>query len=121
MASKLFEDIFTDCGSVVKTCEFCGVTHFSADDLGGYDGDELSLLEEMGKEEPGKYKSRDCSIGSGFIGGKQFVWQCGCNGTQKYEDFIWENRKRISEYIKRRLENKINEIEEILKNLEEVK
>jgi hypothetical protein len=38
------------------------------------------------------------------IEGRLFVDGCPCNGLTRYEDWIWNNRQEIRDYLKKRVE-----------------
>jgi hypothetical protein len=104
--SEAFEEAFSDhCGTVSATCELCGRTLFSSDLKScGDDGEWEDCMKGMEKE-PDKFILVDYdSVSLGTIGGRQVILGCPCNGLRPYEDFIWEHRKQIANYMERRLE-----------------
>ena len=108
MASELFEGIVCDNHSPSITCEFCGRVHFGVDED---DYDELSAKQD---KEPNKYVGyHDANrIAWGHIDGKVFVWGCECGGADRYEKWIWNNRKLILEYLKHRTQAAVVEAEQ---------
>lgn len=102
--SELMERVIRSGGSLVADCKLCGRTHFATMEANVYDAGELEALRTKAKAEPDKYiedPSYD-SIPWGRIDGKQAVLGCPCNGLRHYEDFIWQNRHVILDYLERR-------------------
>jgi hypothetical protein len=121
--SELFRDVVTQGGGTpVQTCS-CGKTYFADGDKACYDPGEKEDLERQASEKPEKYisSSNDC-IAFACFGGQTFVWECeDCPVMSKYETFIWTERRRIIEYIKRRTEQELSDAKENAELLEGVK
>jgi hypothetical protein len=109
-ASEAFEDAFrAGIGTTSAKCEVCGVHVFaSGDNSMGWEPGELEALQKNAKEQPDKYQELEMSDGVslGDINGLQFVIDHGCEKLGRYERFIWGDRKRIVEYIKKRTAEK---------------
>ena len=105
--SDEFFDALNHDGSICRTCQ-CGRTHFASGE-GGFDEGELEKLQASAEKEPDKYIDHsDTSISIAHIDGKEFVYECPCEGLERYETFIWRNREVILNYLtarhKRQLE-----------------
>ena len=102
--SEIFRDVVTSGGGTpVQACA-CGVTYYADGDRACYDPGEKEALEKEAKEKPGKImpSPNDC-VSFACFGGQTFVYECeNCPVMEKYERFIWDERRRIIEYIKRR-------------------
>jgi len=106
-ASQTFINVVADgAGSIVGDCELCGRTYFDPCD-GGYEDGELEELERKAKKEPDKYVPCDGGVSLGSIAGNQVVLDCDCPGLANYENFIWNDRFKIAEYLKARLKNNL--------------
>lgn len=100
--SDEFADAVCDSGSIVIDCELCGRTHFN-DETGSFEEGEYEELCKNAEKEPDKYvQYRDESVHWGRIDGRQAVIDCPCDGLEKYEKFIWNNRYVIAKYLKAR-------------------
>jgi len=104
--SEAFEEAFSNHhGTTSATCELCGRTVFTADLE--HSGDDEHWEECMAglQNEPDKYVFVNYNaVLLGSINSKQVVIGCPCNGLRRYEDFIWQERRGISEYMAKRLE-----------------
>lgn len=107
--SKMFLDSLGGCGSSCIYCN-CGRTHYAPGNL--YDSDDEddytnmldSALEDQRKDPDGVIIDYENDfITSKEIDGRTFVDDCPCNGLTKYENFIWDNRDAIREYLKVRV------------------
>lgn len=109
--SNDFESAFTDSGSIVVECEFCGRTHFcNREDAGDFEPGELERLREAQRESPGKVMGWDCtSIGAVEIDGKRAAQCCPCRKIRRYEDWIWRHRTQIAEYLQARVQAELAE------------
>jgi len=104
--SETFRDVITSAaGSLYQTCS-CGKCYFA----GGiraleWEEGELEEFQERAKKEPEKFiESPDDSIGWAMFGGWVFVWDCeNCPIMESIEVLIWNEKRRIVEYIKRRV------------------
>lgn len=101
--SELFRDVVTTGGGTpVQTCA-CGTTHYATGDHASYDEGELEKLEEEAKTNPKMIPSSNDCVGFASFGGLTFVYECeDCPVMEIYERFIWAERRRIIEYLKRR-------------------
>ena len=78
---------------------------YDSDDEDDYTGMLNSALEDQKKDPEGVVINyEDDFIFCKDIDGRTFVVDCPCNGLRKYEDFIWDNRDAIREYLKVRIE-----------------
>lgn len=102
--SEDFERSFGGAGSLVISCEFCDRVHFATfNNAGDYDEGELKDLLRKAKAEPDKYIEQDySSISWGYLAGHQYVHGCQCNKARAHEDFIWDHRDRIINYLEKR-------------------
>ena len=96
-------------------CEFCGRIHFGVDD------EEYDELSEKQDKEPDKYVGHHDvnGIAWGYIDAKIYVWNCPCDSAHKYEQWIWNNRKLICEYLKRRTTEALKQAEADAEMVEE--
>lgn len=114
--SVLFLRTLSGGGARSMSCGNCGREHFATYVSEGYGGgdefdDEESWAyykneaEEALKECPeGVIIHEDDSfVECKDIGGISFVVDCPCNGLYKYEQFIWNNRNSIRDYIYERV------------------
>lgn len=94
-------------GSAVIECGFCGREHLCPDSHYENDNDNWKEnCEESYKENPDNvvlHYDTD-SISAQEINGTMFVIGCPCNGLYRYEQFIWEERDTIRNYLKARIE-----------------
>lgn len=111
--SSLFEEIVVDSVTIVATCGFCGRTHFATAHEGHFDEGELEGLREKAVKNPEMYLeySEYDSISYGHIAGNQAVIPCDCNHLRKYENFIWEHRGLIIQYLIKRTEQERKDAE----------
>jgi hypothetical protein len=122
--SDTFFDTLSHDGSVCRECQ-CGRTHFAAYAEECFEPGELEKLRENAHQQPDKFLEYDGSIvTAAFLNGKEYVYQCPCEGLAPYESFVWRNRNEIVDYITAR---HASEMEAVLalskkfKNLAEVK
>ena len=99
-----FQDAVTGGGSIVADCGLCGRTVFEDDrHAGDWEEGELEGLRDKTEKEPDKYVGFGArSVGTGYINNIQVVTNCPCNGLRPYENFIWNHRRIISDYIAKR-------------------
>jgi len=90
-ASDDIKDAVCDGGTPVADCDFCGRTHYTAS---GYcmDEGELERLEKQRAKFPARYIANHASdsISIGHIEDKQYVWNCGCEASEKRLSMIEE-------------------------------
>lgn len=104
--TEMFEDSL-DSGirSDELTCEYCNREHLCPDaenDIENW----TEQCENRYKENPDGvilYYHSDFVSGR-YIDNKLFVIGCLCNGLGRYEQFIWNNRNTIRNYLKVRIE-----------------
>ena len=106
VSDEFYAALFHD-GSIRRTCH-CGRTHFASWE-GSFDEGELENLLSNAEREPDKYINHpSTSISIAHIDGKEFVYECPCEGLERYETFIWTYREVILDYLtarhKRQLE-----------------
>ena len=121
--SKMFVRSLKGGGSSSIYC-CCGRMHYAPSNL--YDSDDeedyTSMLDdalaEQSKDPDGiVINYEDDFIHCKDIDGKTFVVDCPCNGLRKYEDFIWDNRDAIREYLQIRVVQEARWAEqEVVKN-----
>lgn len=125
--SETFWDAIIHSSSLVILCEFCGRVHFATWSEGDYDdGEELTDLKKRAKINPDRYieDHEYSSIRWGYLDGKQIVYRCKCNSAARFENWIWDHRRLISDYLSARvkeLEKKLEEEKELVAQLEGMK
>lgn len=98
MASRRFENAFSDgAGSNRMQCS-CGITHFCSDDM-YYENGEYSALVDNLVAYPDRYRMHDNGIASMTIDGTVFVMGCDCDYPNKCEKFILNNGVAIAKYL----------------------
>jgi hypothetical protein len=107
-ASEMFYDAQDRAyGGVYTECQ-CGVQHYAVDStyIHEYDEDALVPPETDDGTFPVKHH-HDCdSVGHFEFIGRNFVYGCdGCSKyLRRYEDFIWQERDTIRNYLKIRID-----------------
>lgn len=101
---------FTMGGTCSAVCTLCGKQHFTTEESDFEDGEYERLLAKL-DEEPDKYMQHDvtslCLI---TIGGEQIIADCDCGKAKRYEDFVWDNRMQIIDYLKVKIKGNLNEV-----------
>lgn len=100
-SEEFLEAISDRVGSIRGECEFCGVTYFDGTS-GHFDAGELEGLLKSAKEQPEKFVEWTSGPSFARIDGRQYVYGCPCNAPRTYEDWIWNHRWQISQYLKAR-------------------
>jgi hypothetical protein len=115
--SDMFIDsIASGFGSADIKCGWCNRIHLcpNTDYAPDYE-DSLSIecnrkifaqycIEEQKKNPEGVVLHPDCdTVYSKTLNGIKFVIGCPCNGISRYEEFIWNERKTIRDYLKKRI------------------
>jgi hypothetical protein len=120
--SELFRDVVTQGGGTpVQTCA-CGKTYFADGDKACYDPGEKEKYEGLAMINPLYIPSPNDCVAFASFGGHTFVYECeDCPVMAKYEKFIWSERRRIIEYIKRRTTAELTDAKESAELLEGVK
>lgn len=103
--STFFLNVLSGGGSSHATCQ-CGKEHFCPDaDYGDIAEDEswTEYCEAEYKNDPENvmlHYGYD-SVGTNEIDGKVYVYGCDCYnaGLKRYENWIWNNRKLIRDYL----------------------
>jgi hypothetical protein len=105
--SEYFLRAFDSHGSGLRrTCDGCGRQHYCSEAGFDFEEGELEELQGRSEKEPDRCIDHyDCSVSAIELGGKDYVIDCPCNGIARYEDFIWENRLMISDYLRRRADS----------------
>ena len=113
-------------GSDHITCDWCGREHMCPDTTYTHYDDDITEEESIAKyreyceEEHRKHPDGvvlhyECDSVSGQeLNGIMFVIGCPCNGLTRYEEFIWENKDTIRNYLKVRIEQEHRWAEEQL-------
>lgn len=106
VSDEFFDALHHD-GGLCRDCQ-CGRTHFASWDTGWETG-ELEDLQAKAEREPDKYiEHSNTSVTVAHLGGKEYVYECPCEGLVPYEKFIWNHREEILDYLtgrhKRQLE-----------------
>ena len=98
-----FLRIFTHQASSVIDCQACGRVHFydPGHPTSNFDTGEYEKLKAEQEKDPDRYMSQvDDSTPWIIFYGRQIVLDCPCNYARRVEDFFWENRHDIAEYLK---------------------
>jgi hypothetical protein len=109
-------------GSSDLTCGWCNRLHLCPDASCYQDEEDGSwkeyCYEEYTKNPDGVVLHPDYDAVSGQeINSIMFVLDCPCNGLHRYENFIWEHRDTIRNYLKVRIEQEAEWAEqELTKN-----
>jgi hypothetical protein len=100
--SDEFVTVVTAGGGIVNTCELCGRECFEDDaHAGDWEPGELEALREKAKNDPEKYIPMD-TVRTGYFDGKQVVTNCPCNLLRPFENWIWQHRHIIADFVQRR-------------------
>ncbi len=99
----------------------CGRMHYAPMNL-YYSDDETdyqcmldNALEEQKANPDGVIINyTDDFISASDIDGRTFVDDCPCNGLYRYEQWIWNNKNTIRDYLKARIEQEFKWAEEQL-------
>jgi hypothetical protein len=113
-------------GSIDVDCELCGRYHFGNDKVAideEYGDGEFEKLIKKQEENPDKFVFHhdEDMVRWGTIDGKQAVANCICNQLSKYENFIWNNRDLIINYLADRIKRKFEKAKEEKGLIEKVK
>ena len=105
-------DVIINSGSLVVDCECCNTTYFGTDE--DFEEGELEELEEKMKKKPDRYHRFDGdTVSWGYVNGRQIVYKCGCKEGDKVmlnmENFIWNNRHIILNYLKDKTSNNLKD------------
>ena len=107
--SKMFLKSLTGGGASSIYCN-CGRQHYAPNNLYNSDDEDdytamlNDALAEQKKHGDGVIIDYENDfIRAHDIDGKTFVEDCPCNGLRKYEDWIWNNRQIIRDYVKLRV------------------
>jgi len=85
------------------------MTHFTRSPM---DEEDLAQIDKDTQANPDKFMEHDWDyITWGYLDGREFVPDCPCNRTDRYESFIWEHRRQILEYLKTRLVENVRNAE----------
>lgn len=108
--SKMFLRSLKGGGSHDAYCS-CGRQHYCPDSNSLYDGDGgddegdriqylANALQEKEKDPEGVVIHYDEDfVATKDIDGKTFVEECPCNDLRRYEEWVWNNRDIIREYL----------------------
>jgi hypothetical protein len=111
--SDEFKNAFDDhVSGSVRTCE-CGITYFDGFNRWDWEEGELEDYRKKAKKEPEKYVEIDCAAGCYQIDGREYVWDCPCNGGFKYQSFLLRHATRILAFLDahaKRLEEEAKEL-----------
>jgi hypothetical protein len=120
--SEDFERAFSSgCGGCRRTCH-CGREYYDFENEGyGWEEGELEELNKRADEEPGKVRGLPYSVGTMIVDGSEFVMGCDecAERLTRYERFIWNHRRQIIEYLKRKCERIVKNEGEVLKTISE--
>ena len=108
--SEMFVDALRGGGASSIYCN-CGRMHYAPENLldsedeTDYPNMLADVTAEKEKDPDGTIIHTDTDfVLAKDIGGRTFVVDCPCNGLTQYEDFIWENRNSIRDYLKVRID-----------------
>ena len=110
--SEEFEEAFTYSGGCRLMCE-CGTIYFDNYNDHSWtweEGEKESLLEDA-KDPANKVVAVDYAPSEISIDGRQYVADCPCAKLARYEQFIWNHRMQIAEYLKKRSEKEFKKAE----------
>ena len=94
MSSHEFDNAFCEHNSPEGFCQFCGTIEFS------HESERFEeLLEKSKTDAKVRHNAMDDSIGWGYIDGKQYVYQCKCKKVDHIENWIWEHKEQIANYL----------------------
>lgn len=112
MSSHEFDDAFCTHNSAAIKCEHCGRTHFT------HEAEDVNVLRAAAKTDPLIVEDvLDDSIGWGHLGGKQYAYQCPCRAADRYEEWVWEHKEEITDYLRARAKKEADEAHAILNRL----
>jgi len=107
--SQMFIDACRGGGASSVYCT-CGRMHYApenlldSDDETDYQNMLDDVMEEKKQDPEGVIIHHDTSfVYAKDIDGRTYVVDCPCNGLSKYENFIWDNKDIIREYLKVRI------------------
>ena len=108
--SEIFVSALSGGGGSSIYCN-CGRIHYApcnllhSDDESDYQN-MLDDVEAEKKENPDGViiNYEDSFVRGRDIDGRTFVDGCPCNGLRKYEDWIWNHRNAIRDYLKARID-----------------
>lgn len=105
-ASEMFTDTRSGGGGGPCVHCSCGIDHYSIQSA--RDFDELDSIPEASETVVHHDDGDDC-VSYYTMGNRTFVYACeGCSKTaRRYEDFIWENRNHIRQYLKVRIDQEL--------------
>lgn len=116
--SDMFLDAMfgTGIGSDDLTCDFCKKNHLCPDTRYSDSDTWKEYCEtEMAKNPDKVVLHYGCDAVTGrYMDNKLFVIGCDCNGLARYENFIWQHRDTIRNYLKLRIESEHRWAEEEL-------
>lgn len=119
-ASDTFKRAVCHSVSIVVECEHCSRNYFDSEQAECFEEGELEELLLKAENKPDKYIDTD-STHWGHIDGKQAVVNCCCNVLRKYENFIWDHRYIISDYLKDRIRENHESAKRDLDNIGKLK
>lgn len=106
-----FDAFASGIGSYVATCQ-CGITYFASLQRGSFDSGELEQLLAKAAAEPEKYIDTG-DDGVSFTNlGAEYVHGCACGAEKRHEDWVWEHRRAIAQYIKARTAKELKAAQE---------
>lgn len=118
--SEWFIDALPGGGGSSVYCN-CGRQHYAPENLLDSDDENdyahmlADALEEKQKDPDGVIIHTETEfVYAKDIDNKTFVVDCPCNGLRKYEDWIWNHKDLIRDYLKDRVEQEYRWAEEQL-------
>lgn len=102
--SEFFKDLLFDkmsSSSLAISCEFCNRFYFIC--RGDYDEGELEYYQKCAELNPEMYCEDSDYIAWCYVNGKQYVYDCPCNGPRRVETFMWSHRKLFVKYLRKRV------------------
>jgi hypothetical protein len=113
--SQLFRSLFdSGSGGCVREC-VCGRTFFDNSDENDWTWEEgeLERFQQLAKDKPDKCIPVNGAIGTIAIMDIEIVYECPCNASLQYEEFINRHEKQIAKYLNskaKELEKKASDI-----------
>jgi len=75
----------------------------------GFEQGELEDLEAKAERKPDRYLEHcDTSVVCVVLNGKDYVYECPCEGLLPYEQLIWNYREEILDYLTARHKQQLN-------------
>lgn len=120
--SAIFVDSLYGGGSHFMVCGYCGREHYCPDSYVVLNDDDpdhpyenylTDVLAAKEKDPDGIVIHYDDDyVRAKDLNGMAFVIDCPCNGLYIYEQFIWQDKDSIRNYLKNRIDLELKQAEE---------